>query len=178
MPVKSWILSVHQKQYTLLYQRENSSCSSRSMKNGGGSRGKRMCFYLLIHSKKRKEKEKQKLTTHEPFLKSRRLNQSLSKICISKAFPLPRVYLPSLFLVSHILAFPPYSCKHFALEERQNNVHSLWSNCFGVIDFTSLSVAPSWCLALLNQNPTSTLVSRSKWTNKYKISKESKRTET
>lgn len=85
-------------------------------------RGKRKWFYLLAH----RRKEEQTVTTHGLFLKSCRLNKSLSKICTSVSFLLCYLCylipsLPLLFFLSltHSGFLPPYSYKHFALEERQ-----------------------------------------------------------
>lgn len=92
------------------------------MEEEAEERGKRKWIYLLTH----RRKEQQTATTHGPFLKSCRLNKSLSKKCISVSFLLCYTCylipsLPLLFLLSltHSGFLPPYSCKHFALEERQ-----------------------------------------------------------
>lgn len=92
------------------------------MEEEAEERGKRKWFYLLTH----RRKEEQTVTTHGPFLKSCRLNKSLSKICISVSlllcylcYLIPSLPLLILLRLTHSGFLPPYSCKLFALEERQ-----------------------------------------------------------
>lgn len=122
--VKFWIQSVHLggKQHYHIDEKILFGIIAPEvwkMEEEAEERGKRKWFYLLTH----RRKEDQTVTTHGPFLKSCRLNKSLSKKCISVSFLLCYLIpsLPLLFLISltHSGFLPPDSCKHFALEERQ-----------------------------------------------------------